>query len=140
MSTVDPAVVALVSVLARAAAAEAIEEGRRNPPDRASGTPVEVAAARRTRRRVSDETALRGAVEAALAAGAAPIRAELFLDGRILLFFDGPSRPENVAGWREVLDALARGENEAGRPPAIARRRGAAATSAEARRAPEGES
>jgi len=105
VSSLDPALAALVSAIARQMAAEDIEKDRRNPPDRTSGTPVEIASPHRVCRVVSDEVALRRAVEAAIAGGTAPIRAELFPDGRILLFFDKTGSPGAVEGWREVLDA-----------------------------------
>ena len=105
MSDLAPALIALVQSLARAAAAEAIKEERRNPPDRTSGTRVEIASPHRARRCVSDEVALRRAIEAAIAEGAVPVRAELFADGRTLLFFDSSGSPGTTEGWREVLDA-----------------------------------
>lgn len=104
MSDLDPALIALVKSLARAAAAKDFEEERRNPPDRTSGTPVEIVSPHRVRRRVSDEVALRKAIEAAIAGGAAPVRAELFPDGKILLFFDGAGPPGAVEGWLDVLE------------------------------------
>lgn len=103
MNDLDPALLELVKSLARAAAAKAVEEERRNPPNRTGGHPVEIAPAHRVRRRVSNETALQRAVEAALAAGAAPVRAELFANGRILLFFDGSGPPGAAEDWREML-------------------------------------
>lgn len=101
----DPALVEFVRALARAAAAKATENDTRDPPDRTSGVPVEIRAARRGRRGRSDETALQDAIEAAIAAGAAPIRAELFPDGKVVLFFDGLGPPGEVEGWRDVLVA-----------------------------------
>ena len=105
MSGLDPALAALVNSIARDMAAEDIKKERQHPRDRTSGTRVEIALPHRVRRAVSDEVALRQAIEAAIAGGGAPVRAELFPDGRILLFFDGTGPPGTVEGWREVLAA-----------------------------------
>lgn len=105
MSDLHPGLAALVGAIARQMVAEDIEKERQNPHDRTGGTRIEIASPHRVRRAVSDEVALRQAVEAAIAGGAAPIRAELFPDGRILLFFDGAGPPGTVEGWREVLEA-----------------------------------
>jgi hypothetical protein len=110
VSNLDPSLAALVDAIAHQMAAEGIEKERQHPRDRTGGTPVEIASPHRIRRAVSDETALRRAIEAAIAGGAAPIRAELFPDGRILLFFDGAGPPGAVGAWREVLDASSAGK------------------------------